>query len=108
MTFKCSLFDIITAVVDDRCDMELDETDPTVWQKLEACVEEYILANTEAFKNACERLLIPFAQDDKFSRSHQFSGPKASICGIFLSFRLTIIYSYIWMSCWIYNFRLFL
>uniref|UniRef100_A0A166IVX7 Patatin n=1 Tax=Daucus carota subsp. sativus TaxID=79200 RepID=A0A166IVX7_DAUCS len=43
--------------VDERCDMELDETDPTVWLKLEAATEEYIQNNSPAFKNLCERLL---------------------------------------------------
>lgn len=37
--------------------MELDETDPTVWLKLEAATEEYIQNNSPAFKNLCERLL---------------------------------------------------
>lgn len=44
--------------VDERCDMELDETDPTVWLKLEAATEEYIQNNSHVFKNVCERLLL--------------------------------------------------
>ncbi|CAH1448316.1 unnamed protein product [Lactuca virosa] len=44
--------------VDERCDMELDETDPTVWLKLEAATEEYIQNNSTAFKKVCERLLL--------------------------------------------------
>ncbi|KAL9999758.1 putative phospholipase A(1) [Helianthus debilis subsp. tardiflorus] len=44
--------------VDDRCDMELDETDPTVWLKLEAATDEYIQNNSPAFKKVCERLLL--------------------------------------------------
>ncbi|KAG8385717.1 hypothetical protein BUALT_Bualt03G0074200 [Buddleja alternifolia] len=43
--------------VDERCDMELDETDPTVWLKLEAATDEYIQNNSTAFKNLAERLL---------------------------------------------------
>ncbi|KAM7530779.1 hypothetical protein LguiB_034189 [Lonicera macranthoides] len=43
--------------VDERCDMELDETDPAVWMKLEAAANEYIQNNSLAFKNVCERLL---------------------------------------------------
>ncbi|XP_052183412.1 phospholipase A I isoform X2 [Diospyros lotus] len=43
--------------VDERCDMELDETDPTVWLRLEAATEEYIRSNSSAFKSVCERLL---------------------------------------------------
>lgn len=42
--------------VDERCDMELDETDPAVWLKLEAATEEYIQNNSQALKNVCERL----------------------------------------------------
>lgn len=65
--------------VDERCGMELDETDPAVWLKLEAAVEEYIQENSEAFKNACERLTLPFQHDDKFSeilKSQQLSKAK--------------------------------
>ncbi|XP_076923033.1 phospholipase A I-like [Bidens hawaiensis] len=49
--------------VDDRCDMELDETDPTVWLKLEAATDEYIQNNSPAFKKACERLLLNHIDD---------------------------------------------
>ncbi|KAJ9169072.1 hypothetical protein P3X46_020540 [Hevea brasiliensis] len=66
--------------VDERCDMELDETDPAVWLKLEAAVEEYIQTNSEAFKNVCERLLMPYKHDDKlleYLKNQQF--PKAKI-----------------------------
>ncbi|XP_022139959.1 phospholipase A I isoform X2 [Momordica charantia] len=55
--------------VDERCDMELDETDPAVWLKLEAAVEEYIQSNNLAFKNACERLILPYQHDEKWSES---------------------------------------
>lgn len=50
--------------VDERCGMELDETDPTVWLNLEAATKEYIENNSESFKNACEKLLVPFKSDD--------------------------------------------
>lgn len=55
--------------VDERCDMELDETDPAVWLKLEAAVEEYIQNNSQAFKNVCERLLLPYQNDEKRSEN---------------------------------------
>ncbi|XVF87703.1 hypothetical protein PTKIN_Ptkin18bG0141800 [Pterospermum kingtungense] len=67
--------------VDERCDMELDETDPTVWLKLEAAVNDYIQNNSESFKNACERLLLPFSQDEKWTenlKSQHFARAKAS------------------------------
>ncbi|PQQ16021.1 phospholipase A I isoform X2 [Prunus yedoensis var. nudiflora] len=67
--------------VDERCDMELDETDPAIWLKLEAAVEEYIQKNSHAFKDACERLLMPFQHDEKWSenlRSQHFPKSKAS------------------------------
>ncbi|KAI3972379.1 hypothetical protein MKW92_046154 [Papaver armeniacum] len=44
--------------VDERCDMELDETDPAIWLKLESATQEYIEENSEAFKNVCHRLLM--------------------------------------------------
>ncbi|KAK8664862.1 hypothetical protein V6N13_084635 [Hibiscus sabdariffa] len=67
--------------VDERCDMELDETDPTVLLKLEDTVKDYIQNNSEAFKIVCERLLIPFSHDEKLTRnlkSQHFSTAKAS------------------------------
>ncbi|GMI93322.1 hypothetical protein like AT1G61850 [Hibiscus trionum] len=67
--------------VDERCDMELDETDPTVLLKLEDTVTDYIQNNSEAFKIACERLLMPFAHDEKWTgnlKSQHFSRAKAS------------------------------
>ncbi|XP_026422800.1 phospholipase A I-like isoform X3 [Papaver somniferum] len=44
--------------VDERCDMELDETDPAIWLKLEGATQEYMEENSEAFKNVCDRLLL--------------------------------------------------
>ncbi|KAK7359751.1 hypothetical protein VNO77_01716 [Canavalia gladiata] len=52
--------------VDERCDMELDETDPTIWLKLESAVEEYIQKNHQVFENVCERLLLPFQHEEKW------------------------------------------
>ncbi|KAL1358506.1 hypothetical protein HN51_003768 [Arachis hypogaea] len=51
--------------VDERCDMELDETDPTVWMKLESAVDEYIQKNHLAFENLSERLILPFQHEEK-------------------------------------------
>ena len=65
--------------------MELDETDPAIWQKLEAAVDEYIQSYPIAFKSACERLLLPFQQEDKLSenlKSHFFSKAKTLNTGI--------------------------
>ncbi|OMO64868.1 Armadillo [Corchorus olitorius] len=77
----CSVDRVEEALIDERCDMELDETDPTNWLKLEAAVEEYIQSNSESFKNACERLLLPFAHDEKWTEnlnSQHFARAKAS------------------------------
>ena len=71
--------------------MELDETDPAVWLKLEAAVEEYIQNNSLSFKSACERLLLPFQQEDKLSanlRSQYLSKAKPSNAGIGIYFFL--------------------
>ncbi|KAJ6935190.1 phospholipase A I isoform X1 [Populus alba x Populus x berolinensis] len=67
--------------VDERCGMELDETDPAIWLKLEAAVNEYVQNNSEALKNVCESLLFPYQHDEKFSevmKSQQFSKAKVS------------------------------
>ncbi|GJN11593.1 hypothetical protein PR202_ga29794 [Eleusine coracana subsp. coracana] len=52
--------------VDERCGMELDETDPAVWLKMEAATEEYIQKNFLAFKNLCE-LLVPRYREEEMS-----------------------------------------
>lgn len=62
--------------VDERCDMELDETDPTNWLKLESAVEEYIQKNHHAFENVCERLLLPFQHEEKWSEHLRCKLPK--------------------------------
>ncbi|KAK6149781.1 hypothetical protein DH2020_017306 [Rehmannia glutinosa] len=54
--------------VDERCDMELDETDPAIWLKLEGAADEYIKNNSIAFKNLAERLLES-SHDEKSSDS---------------------------------------
>lgn len=67
--------------------MELDETDPTVWLKLEGATDEYIQNNSTAFKNLAERLLES-TPDEKFSdnvKSQQI--PRAK--GTTLLFTLT-------------------
>ncbi|XP_042509238.1 phospholipase A I isoform X1 [Macadamia integrifolia] len=53
--------------VDERCGMELDETDPAIWLKLEAATEEYMQNNYLAVKNVCERLLLPYQNEEKWS-----------------------------------------
>lgn len=85
--------------VDERCEMELDETDPAEWLKLEAAVDEYINNNSESFKNVCERLLLPFQQDEKWSenlKSQHFPRGKVSNTGsivlYFLWFYIVFIY----------------
>ncbi|KAL3820686.1 hypothetical protein ACJIZ3_006591 [Penstemon smallii] len=54
--------------VDERCDMELDETDPAIWLKLEGATNEYIQNNLNSFKNLTERLLES-PHDEKFSEN---------------------------------------
>ena len=76
---------MVSLAVDERCDMELDETDPTVWLKMEAAVKDYIQNNSESFKNACERLLLPFAHDEKWTenlKSQHFARAQTSNDGI--------------------------
>lgn len=78
----CLLY--IWDAVDDRCGMELDETDPAVWLKLEAATDEYIQNTSVAFKNICQRLLER-PHDEKFSdnfKSHQFLKSKNSKTGM--------------------------
>ncbi|KAL3519481.1 hypothetical protein ACH5RR_017630 [Cinchona calisaya] len=51
--------------VDDRCEMELDETNPAILLKLEAATDDYIKKNSQSFNNLCEKLLQNSC-DDKF------------------------------------------
>jgi hypothetical protein len=84
-----SLF-LVMLVVDERCGMELDETDPAVWLKLEAATEEYIQKNFLAFKNLCE-LLVPRYQEEEMSsniaKSLSFSTLTSSNSGVSLIFQ---------------------
>lgn len=67
--------------------MELDETDPAVWLKLEAATEVYIQNNSEAFKNVCERLLLPCLHEEKWSENYKSQlKAKGSSAGILLIF----------------------
>ncbi|GBG71579.1 hypothetical protein CBR_g8995 [Chara braunii] len=50
--------------VDDRCSMELDETDSAVWNKLEAAAQEYIENNDEMFETVCKQLVLPLLEED--------------------------------------------
>ena len=43
--------DFVMLSVDDRCGMELDETDMAVWLKLEAATEEFIQKRNTGFKD---------------------------------------------------------
>lgn len=45
--------------------MELDETDPAIWLKLEAATKEYIQKNSELFKNVCEQLVSRNENEEK-------------------------------------------
>ncbi|KAI7755793.1 hypothetical protein M8C21_014917, partial [Ambrosia artemisiifolia] len=82
--------------VDERCDMELDETDPTVWLKLEAATDEYIKNNSPAFKKVCEKLLLS-CSDEKLPdnlNSQQFlkaKGPNTGENGPSLGWRRNVL-----------------
>ncbi|KAL5197613.1 hypothetical protein ABZP36_001125 [Zizania latifolia] len=70
--------------VDERCGMELDETDPALWLKLEAATEEYIQKNFQDFKNVCELLVPRYQEEEKsseFTKSMSFSRFKSSNSG---------------------------
>lgn len=58
---------IVISAVDERCGMELDETDPAIWLKLEAATEEYIQKNFLSFKNLCELLVPRYQEEEKSS-----------------------------------------
>lgn len=79
--------------VDERCDMELDETDPTVWLKLEAATDEYIKNNSPAFKKVCERLLLNHS-DEKLPDNlnpQQFLKAKAGENVVSLGWRRNVL-----------------
>ncbi|MCO5598027.1 hypothetical protein L7F22_052116 [Adiantum nelumboides] len=54
--------------VDDRCGMELDETDINVWVKLEAATQEYIDANATAFQSACNCVNPPLFEEEQWAQ----------------------------------------
>ncbi|KAJ0864125.1 hypothetical protein HanPSC8_Chr12g0538061 [Helianthus annuus] len=67
--------------VDDRRDMQLDETNPTAWLKLEAATDQYIQNNSPAFKKVGERLLLNHSDEKLLDNlnSQQFSRPMGII-----------------------------
>jgi hypothetical protein len=78
--------DLVMLSVDDRCGMELDETDPAVWLKLEAATEEYIQKNLQDFKNVCELLVPRYQEQEKSSgiiKSLSFSRLSSSNSGLY-------------------------
>lgn len=58
--------------VDERCGMELDETDPAIWLKLEAATQEFIESKSQDFKDVCERLVPQYINEDKWSENSQY------------------------------------
>lgn len=75
--------------VDERCDMELDETDPTIWLRLEAATQDYIQSNSKSFKSLCDKLLEN-SHEDKLIESQKFQqyikAKGSNPCNYFLSF----------------------
>ena len=64
--------------------MELDETDPTIWLKLESATNDYIRNNSATFKKVCEKL-VPNHNDDELPdnlQSQQFSKAKHPNTGV--------------------------
>lgn len=76
-------FTFVCISVDERCDMELDETDPTVWKKLEAATKDYIQNNSSAMKSVCERLLQNQHEEklSEYLKSQHLPNGKASNAG---------------------------
>ncbi|KAL0407272.1 UNVERIFIED_CONTAM: Phospholipase A I [Sesamum latifolium] len=72
--------------VDERCDIELDETDPAVWIQLEDATDDYIRNNSIAFKNLAERLLEGQHDDKPSDGLHSQQLPRAK--GITMSMAL--------------------
>ncbi|KAL0310711.1 UNVERIFIED_CONTAM: Phospholipase A I [Sesamum angustifolium] len=75
----CSVDRVEEALIDERCEIELDETDPAVWIQLEDATDDYIRNNSIAFKNLAERLLES-QHDEKLSdglQSQQLPKAKA-------------------------------
>ena len=81
LCFIIVFFVLYSLIVDDRCDMDLDETDPAGWLRLESAAEEYIKHNSEAFRSVCQRLMLPYQQDERWSdgiKSQNSSKPKSA------------------------------
>jgi hypothetical protein len=86
--------------VDDRCGMELDETDPAIWLKLEAAIEEFIQSNPQVFKNVCERLTLPFLNDEKWCdnlKPRFMNGKLPNSRGIY--FKIYLLFSKTFSNC---------
>lgn len=65
--------------------MELDETDPAIWLKMEAATQEFIESNFQAFKDVCDHLVPPYINEEKWSdklKSQQFPIAKPSNTGL--------------------------
>ncbi|PWA96759.1 phospholipase,galactolipase [Artemisia annua] len=78
--------------VDERCDMELDETDPTIWHKLESATDEYIQNNPQAFKKVCERLLLNHSDEKQPDNLNSKSkGPNNGDNGPSLGWRRNVL-----------------
>lgn len=85
---------LLIYAVDDRCGMELDETDPAIWLKLEAAIDEYIQSNSQVLKNVCERLTLPFLNDEKWCenlRPRFMNGKQPNRRGIYIYIYFQII-----------------
>lgn len=70
--------------------MELDETDPAIWLKLEGATQDYIQNNSTAFKTLAERLLES-THDEKFDslksqNAFRGKGTKISFNSYFILF----------------------
>ncbi|CAM6093593.1 unnamed protein product [Calypogeia fissa] len=60
--------------VDERCSMELDETDPTIWARLDSAIQDYIEANESSFQVACDCLEPPSQVEDTWYSRHKSNG----------------------------------
>jgi hypothetical protein len=54
--------------------MELDETDPAVWARLDAATQDYIEANESFFQIACDVLEPPSQVEDTWVSRHRSNG----------------------------------
>jgi len=74
---------LLLYTVDESCGMELDETDPAVWSKLETATQEYVDANATVFEAACAAI-APLSQEEDLwldkTRSSR-GGPRGSQFG---------------------------